>query len=200
MQIQELQDDSKIENLAILHKKAFPAFFLTQLGLPFLRTLYKGYLDDKNSGIIVAVDGEKLVGFIAYSKDYPRFYKSLLKHKIIQFGWFSFLAILQHPSFTKRLFGAFKKSDSVVKSDKYVELASICVEPSMSGKGIGTKLIEYLKSITDYNVYSYINLETDAKDNDSVNQFYKKNGFRLEREYVTPEGRRMNEYRYTLGK
>ena len=197
MQIRELKDDGEIEKLAILHKKAFPTFFLTQLGLPFLKVLYKGYLDDKDSGIIVAVNGEKIIGFIAYSKDYPRFYKGLLKHKIIQFGWCAFLSILHHPSFTKRLFGAFKKSDSVVKSEKYVELASICVEPSMSGKGIGTKLIDYLKSITDYDEYAFINLETDAEHNDAANRFYEKNGFKLTSEFITAEGRRMNEYRFS---
>ena len=44
--------------------------------------------------------------------------------------------------------------------------------------------------------YKYINLETDACDNDAVNNFYLRNGFQLARNYVTAEGRKMNEYRY----
>ena len=51
----------------------------------------------------------------------------------------------------------------------------------------------------DFNNYSYINLETDAEGNDGVNRFYVKNGFKLEREFITAEGRRMNEYRFTPG-
>ena len=35
-----------------------------------------------------------------------------------------------------------------------------------------------------------------AEFNDIANRFYLKNGFVLEREFVTAEGRRMNEYRY----
>ena len=83
-----------------------------------------------------------------------------------------------------------------MKKEKYVELASICVEPTLNGKGIGTRLIDYLKSITDFDTYEYINLETDADHNDPANQFYIKNDFILQRQYVTAEGRRMNEYRF----
>lgn len=185
--------------MAVLHKNAFPNFFLTQLGLPFLRTLYKGYLDDLDSGIIIAMDETKkdtILGFIAYSNNYPRFYKGLIKHKIIKFAWCSFLATLRHPSFTKRLLGAFKKSDSVVKTEKYVELASICTDPRCEGKGIGTELINHLKIITNFEEYAYINLETDAENNEKANFFYEKNGFKLVRQYTTAEGRVMNEYRF----
>ena len=199
MTIRQLSQKDKrlIGELAKLHKKAFPDFFLTQLGLPFLRTLYRGYLDDPESGIIVAVENRKLAGFVAYSNDYPRFYKGLVKKKIIQFVWCSFLAALRHPSFTKRLLGALKKSEAVEKKEKYVELASICVDPETEGKGIGTKLVNRLKKQVDFDIYSYINLETDADHNDKANGFYVKNGFTLYRTYMTNEGRRMNEYRYS---
>lgn len=198
--IRELDSTDKnyVQRLARLHVKAFPSFFLTQLGIPFLKTLYDGYLQDSESGVIVAEDKEgRLLGFIAYSNDYSAFYRGLIKKKIVQFAWCSFMAVLRHPSFTKRLLGAFKKSDSVVKEENYVELASICVNPKAGGKGVGSGLIDYLKTIVDFDKYAYINLETDADNNDSVNQFYVKNGFVLDRQYVTAEGRRMNEYRYT---
>ena len=196
--IRELDQTSSdyIKSIAELHKRAFPAFFLTQLGIPFLRTLYSGYVEDKDSGIIVAEEKEKLVGFIAYSNDYPRFYKGLTKKHLMKFAYCSLGAAIHHPSFIKRLFGAFKKSESVVKSERYVELASICVDPKIENKGIGSALINYLKSIVDFNTYAYINLETDSDGNDSVNKFYVKNGFKLEREFITAEGRRMNEYRF----
>ena len=70
------------------------------------------------------------------------------------------------------------------------------MDPKEEGKGIGTRLIDKMKAITDFSFYAYINLETDASENDAVNKFYINNGFRLNRSYVTAEGRRMNEYRY----
>lgn len=185
-----------VKSIAELHKKAFPAFFLTQLGLPFLRTLYAGYLEDPDSGIIVAEENNQLIGFIAYSNDYPRFYKGLMKNHLLKFALCSVCAAIRHPSFIKRLLGAFKKSESVVKNERYVELASICVDPKIESRGVGSSLIDFLKNIVDFNTYAYINLETDADENEVANRFYLKNGFKLERVFATAEGRRMNEYRY----
>ena len=200
-EIRELQkaDADYIKSIAELHKKAFPAFFLTQLGVQFLRTLYTGYMEDEDSGIIVAEDSGRLVGFIAYSNDYPRFYKGLIKHHLVKFAFCSLGAAVRHPSFIKRLLGAFRKSDSVIKEEKYVELASICVDPGIESRGVGTQLIDYLKHKVDFNTFAYINLETDADGNDRVNKFYVKNGFILRRQFITAEGRRMNEYSYASG-
>ena len=200
--IRELKTDDKslVNDLAILHKKAFPFFFLTQLGIPFLEALYSGYLDDIDSGIIIAEQNARIVGFIAYSKDYPKFYRGLIKRKVITFAWCSLLAVMRHPSFWNRLLGAFGKSDSVIKPENYVELASICVDPDLEKQGVGTILLEYLINLTDFNQYAYINLETDADHNDGVNRFYQKSGFVLERQFITPEGRKMNEYRYYKNK
>lgn len=195
----ELKDPNYSKILAKLHKKSFPSFFLTQLGIPFLYTLYSGYVEDDNSGIIVAEENDELVGFIAYSKDYSNFYKMLIKKHLLKFAICSLGAAVRHPSFIKRILRAFKKSEEVEKNENYVELASICVDPNMEKRGIGSSLINYLKSIIDFDNYSYINLETDAVDNDGANSFYLKNGFNLAREYVTAEGRKMNEYRYNPG-
>ena len=191
-----LIEKDKVRKISELHREAFPDFFLTKLGKPFLSTLYRGYLEDSQSGIIVAEKGNKIVGIIAYSKDYPNFYKGLIKHHLLKFAFYSAGAVIRHPSFIRRLLGAFKKSDSVVKPKRYVELASICVNPCLESRGVGTQMIDYLKSVVDFNEYAFINLETDADGNDSVNRFYIKNGFEVIRQYTTAEGRRMNEYRY----
>lgn len=201
MSIKELQgaDKRTIQAIARLHKRAFPTFFLTQLGIPFLTTLYTGYMEDKDSGIIVAENKGRIIGFIAYSKDYSRFYKGLIKNHLIKFAFCSLGVAIRHPSFIRCLLGAFKKSDSVVKEERYVELSSICVDPRIESKGLGSKLIDYLKGIVDFNTYAYINLETDAEDNEGANHFYVKNGFKLARTFTTAEGRKMNEYRYGEG-
>ena len=192
-------DRAEIPAIVNLHKQAFPSFFLTQLGTLFLKALYTGYLEHMESGIIIAEDAGKLVGFIAFSYDYSSFYKELIKKSLLTFAFCSFWASIRNPSFIKRLLGAFRKSSSVVKDERYVELASIGVDPTINGSGIGSALIDYLKGIVDYHVYSYINLETDADSNEGVNRFYQKNGFKLARQFTTPEGRSMNEYRYAQG-
>ncbi|MBR4761203.1 MAG: GNAT family N-acetyltransferase [Clostridia bacterium] len=197
--IHELTDKQLINRIALLHKKAFPRFFLTQLGVPFLKTLYLGFFEDDESGIFIAEEDGELKGFLAYSMNYPRFFKQLIKKHVVRFAFCSLKAAVLHPSFIKRILGAFGKSDSVVKEERYVELASICVDPECGDRGIGTALIDRLKSFVDFNEYSYISLETDAENNEAANRFYQKNGFVLSRSYKTKEGRLMNEYTYKPG-
>ena len=86
------------------------------------------------------------------------------------------------------------------REEKYIELSSIGVAPTAKSKGIGSKLVDYLKETEKTSDCEYICLETDAENNDGANAFYVKNGFTLEREYTTKEDRKMNEYRYYLEK
>lgn len=199
VKIYELKKNSRLaETIATIHKIAFPEFFLTQLGKSFLTTLYQGYIEDEESGIIVAEDEEKqcILGFIAYSNDYSKFYLELKKKHLFKFAFCSLGAVIKHPSFGRRLIRALKKSEDVKRCERYVELASIGVVNDAQGNGIGGKLVEYLIANVDFGKYEYINLETDANNNDSVNTFYRNKGFKLHREYITPEGRHMNEYKY----
>ena len=192
----EPRDRETVAAAAALHVKAFPGFFLPRLGPSFLRTLYTGYAEDAESGLTVAERDGRMVGFMAWSRDYSRFYRGLIRRHLAQFGWCSFCAVLRHPSFAKRLLRAFRKSDEVARTEKYVELASICADPEAGRTGVGSALIANLKERTDFTDCAYISLETDAEDNEAANRFYRKNGFRLARRYTTPEGRAMNEYRY----
>jgi hypothetical protein len=41
-------------------------------------------------------------------------------------------------------------------------------------------------------------LTTDAKNNNKVNNFYQKLGWKIESTYTTPEGRVMNRYIFDL--
>lgn len=199
MIITQCDDKKYIAEIVQLHLNSFKGFFLTQLGRQFLTVLYTGYLDDPDSGIIIARNGEKLVGFLAYSMAYSKFYKKLLhdKKKMIVFISSSIKYVLSHPTSLRKLLFGLKKSESVERKYKYVELASIAVDQTYSQNGIGTSLIQELISNTDFVQFPVIILETDAVNNDHVNSFYVRNGFQLSRTYKTNEGRLMNEYQYT---
>ena len=120
----------------------------------------------------------------------------MIKTRLIQFAWYSFGAFLRKPKVFMRLVRAFLKPSESKREEKYVELSSIGVRPDAKSKGIGSALIKELKETVDFSDYAYINLETDAVNNEGANRFYEKNGFALERTFVTHEGRRMNEYRF----
>lgn len=187
---------SELNDIVKIHMESFEGFFLTFLGKGFLKQMYKGYIAHENSGLIVVKYNNKIVGVLAYSENLSEFYKYLIKKKLILFVWYSFGAVIRKPSIILRLARAFMKPTETKRDERYIELSSIGVSPKMKGQHIGTMLIDRLKEIFDKNNFAYINLETDATDNDGVNLFYVKNGFELIRSFETPEERKMNEYRW----
>lgn len=196
MKIEVINNKEYINQIVDIHLLAFEGFFLSFLGKGFLKQLYLGFMSNENSNIIITIEGDKVIGFLAYSQDMSSFYKYLIKRKLILFAWYSALAFLKNPRILFRLLGAFGKSDEVKRNEAYIEIASIGVSPLEKGKHIGTKMINCLKENTDFDKFKYISLETDSIDNEYTNNFYKKNGFTIHRIYKTREGREMNEYRY----
>lgn len=194
MEIKIAESLDCIDEVVEIHLATFKGFFLTFLGREFLKLLYGSFIQHENSNLIIAIDENDIVGFLAYSEDMSSFYKYLIKSKLLNFAWCAFKAFIRKPSIILRLLSAFGKAEEVKREEKYIELASIGVKPNQKGKHIGTKMIKYLKSNIDFNKFSYISLETDAENNEYANQFYLKNGFKLFKVYLTKGGRRMNEY------
>ena len=198
MQIRKIEYTEKdtINDIVSIHLNTFTGFFLTFMGRGFLNLMYRSYAEYKDSGIFVALEEEKPVGFLAYSGDLSGLYKYMIRKRLILFGWYSFGAFFRKPTIFMRLVRAFLKPGETKREEKYVELASIGVDPNMKSKGVGSQLIDMLKAQVDFNEYAYITLETNALNNEGANHFYKKNGFILEREFETNGGRKMFEYRY----
>ena len=198
MEIRQVNAKEKkiIKQIVQIHMDTFKGFFLTFMGKGFLKNLYKSYCQHKESGLLVAFENNEPVGFFFFFGDYSGFYKFMIKRKLIPFAWYSLGAFIRKPKTFIRLIRAFSKSDDVKRNEKYIELASIGVKPESKSRGVGSSLITKLKENVDFNVYSYISLETDATNNLAANRFYSKNGFELIRTYETKEGRKMNEYNF----
>lgn len=200
MEIRKILKGNKVDlnSVTDIHLATFKGFFLTFMGRGFLRVMYKCYCEHGKSGLIGAFNEEnELIGFLAYSGDMSGLYKYMIKNKLVLFAWYSLLAFFRKPKIFMRLVRAFLKPSESKRSEKYIELSSIGVKPDCKSKGIGTSLINHLKGIVDFSEYKYINLETDAVNNDSANSFYKKNGFILARTFQTTEKREMNEYHWS---
>lgn len=197
--IEEIKSSDKelINSIVDIHMRTFTNFFLTFMGKKFLELMYRSYTEYNDSGILVAIQNDKPIGFLAYSGDMSGLYKYMIKKRIIPFGFYSCVAFIK---ILMRLFRAFLKPSETKRDENYVELASIGVNPKEKSIGVGSMLIDNLKSRIDFSKYEYIALETDALNNDVVNNFYKKNEFILERKYSTNEGRIMNEYRFYMEK
>lgn len=201
MQIRNISNSEKeaINDIVSIHLDTFQGFFLTFMGRGFLKLMYRSYIEYNDSGVLVAFDDDNPIGFLAYSGDLSGLYKYMIKKRLIPFAWYSLGAFFRKPTVFMRLVRAFLKPEETKREEKYVELASIGVAPNIKSKGVGSQLVNALKSKVDFNKYAYITLETDASNNEGANHFYKKNGFVKVREFETNEGRKMFEYRYKLG-
>lgn len=189
-------DKATIKKVAEIHLQTFQGFFLSSLGKGFLRLMYSCYTKFDKADLLVAKEGDNILGFCAFSFAMSDFYKYMLKSKFFAFSWYAFFAFLKSPKKFFRLFGALLKPRDAKREEKYVELASIGVAPQYKKMGVGSTLIGKVKSLVDFNEYAYITLETDAENNQIANAFYQKNGFVLARIFEQRKGRMMNEYRY----
>lgn len=196
--IREVKSEEKelINDIVSIHLNTFTGFFLTFMGRGFLNQMYRSYCDHDESGLLVAEDDGKAVGFLAYSGNFSGLYKYMIKTRLIPFGWYSVGAFFRRPPAFMHIIKAFLKPSEVKREEKYVELSSIGVDPTIKSKGVGSLLIDELKKIVDFSKFAYITLETDAVNNDGAIHFYEKNGFVRERMYETDEGRKMYEYRF----
>lgn len=185
-----------INEIVTIHLNTFTGFFLTFMGRGFLKQMYQSYCDHDESGLLVAEEDGKALGFLAFSSNFSGLYKFMIKTRLIQFGWYSIGAFFRRPSTFMHIISAFLKPGEAKRKEKYVELSSIGVDPDVKSKGIGSKLIDSLKNNVNFNKYAYINLETDAVDNEGAIHFYEKNGFVRDRMFETDEGRKMYEYRF----
>lgn len=197
MQIRNITSTNNklINDVVSIHLNTFQGFFLTFMGRGFLRLMYRSYAEYKDSGILVAFEKDKPVGFLAYSGNLSGLYKYMIKKRLIPFAWYSLGSFFRKPTVFMRLVRAFLKPGETKREEKFMELASIGVDPNVKSKGVGSQLIDALKAQVDFNEYAYITLETDAVNNDGANHFYQKNGFVKVREFETNEGRKMFEYR-----
>lgn len=187
-----------LQQVVSIHLETFQGFFLTFMGRGFLTQMYRSYCKYNDSGLYVAFQNERPVGFLAFSANLSGLYKYMIKTRLFPFAWYGIGAFFRKPKIFIRLLRAFLKPNESKRAEKYVELASIGVAPEAKERGIGSELISRLVADTDFDDYAYITLETDAEDNEIANRFYLKNGFSLVRTYITAEGRKMNEYRRVL--
>lgn len=184
---------------AKLHRRAFPSFFLSTLGEPFLEEFYRGFLDDSTA--VTAVARGKtgaLQGVVVGTVQPAGFFGRLLRRRWLGFALASVRAVARRPSVVPRLVGAIRYRGEAGGYSDGALLSSICVDPDVQGEGIGRRLMtEWVSRARSYGAPRAY-LTTDSDDNDSVNHFYRALGWSLSAQFVTNEGRRMNRYQITL--
>lgn len=189
---------SDISSCVDIHIRAFTAFFLTFLGKDFLAVLYRSIEKDVTGLGWIAASDNQILGFVIGSTQPGGLYSRLIRNNCLQFAWAAFPAFLHRPAILPRLLRAFSRSGEGLPVLNCGTLMSIAVAPEAQGKGVGKVLVREFLIEARKRGLEYVNLTTDARNNDATNAFYLAQGFTLFGSYTTPEGRQMNEYLFWL--
>jgi ribosomal protein S18 acetylase RimI-like enzyme len=188
-------EGENIPRVVEIHLASFPGFFLTFLGARFLSLYYAGICAAREGIAYVYVDAAGApAGFVAGTSDPRGFYSRLLRRDWMRFSLASLAALARKPSIVPRIARGLLYPSRNPAGKDVAGLYSIGVLPSLQGTGAGRKLVAAFLEEARCRGCGRVFLTTDRDDNEPVNAFYRKMGFRVEREYTTPEGRRMNEY------
>jgi ribosomal protein S18 acetylase RimI-like enzyme len=188
---------SHIDTVVEIHLKAFPNFFLSFLGLRFLREFYTSFLlDSQGMGYTASAPDGQILGVIVGPVDPRGYFKRLLKKRWWAFCLASISAVVRRPSCVSRLFRAVLYRGESPSGTKRALLSSIAVDPNTQRAGVGKRLVEHWVEEARRRGASGCYLTTDADGNDEVNAFYQGLKWRIESTYTTPEGRRMYHYVY----
>ncbi|MDA8430354.1 MAG: GNAT family N-acetyltransferase [Geobacteraceae bacterium] len=184
-----------IQSVVQTHLVSFPGFFLSFLGSRFLMLYYEGICEaPEGIGLVYLNASGGAAGFVAGSSNPRGFYSRLLKKDWLKFAFASIGAIIRKPTVITRVARGLIHPGGNPLGDDVAGLFSIGVLPELQGTGAGKKLVLAFFQEALNRGCKRLFLTTDRDENDAVNAFYQKLGFSIERQYETPEGRRMNEY------
>jgi ribosomal protein S18 acetylase RimI-like enzyme len=188
--------ETDLNDVVQIHMKAFPGFFLTLLGNNFLYNLYRNFVLDNLSICLVAVKNSSVKGFVIGNLKPESIFRKMFFRQGYIFLLNSVRALFKNPKlvFKKLLYAIMYRGECPDGYARPALLSSIGIDPVEIKKGVGSHLIRTFCWQTFAKGADVIYLITDKYNNDYVNDFYVRNGFRLKKELVKSDGRIMNMY------
>jgi len=164
--------------IAQLHIQSISAGFISSLGAGFVTALYEAIAEDENSFGFVAVEDDKVLGFVAFSTNLSKLYKYVALKKSFKFGFILARKMLSIQNIKKVWANIFypKKMKQMNLPD--AELLSIVVAPEGRGKGIAKQLTEAGFEECKKRDIDKVKVLV-AADNEPANRLYQKSGFKL---------------------
>jgi ribosomal protein S18 acetylase RimI-like enzyme len=163
---------------AALHIQGINTGFISSLGIDFVTALYEAIAKSASSFGFAVEDNDKVLGFVTFTTNLSRLYKSIIAQK----GW-RFALLLAGKMFSvkriKKVFETLFYPSRVKKMHlPDAELLSIAVDPEKYHNGLATELVhrslEHCKKIGLDKVKVLV-----AAANEPANKLYMKCGFKL---------------------
>jgi ribosomal protein S18 acetylase RimI-like enzyme len=178
--------------LAIIHLQAFEGFFLSTLGLSFLKTYYRSSLKNEECVAVCSCNSDNsVVGFAIGTVTSKGYHRRLILNNFFPFLFEMIRLLFKKPQVLIRLFRNLNKSPEKFDDGHYAELLSIGVSTSYKGLGVGKQLIQHFeKELTDRGCKRVV-LTTDFYDNDKILEFYFKQSYKVFYEFYAYPNRKM---------
>ena len=181
-----------LDALVLVHISAFQGFFLTKLGVSFLKYYYRSVLKSKQGILLGAFIDEILIGFCAACRRSAGFNASLIRDNLLGFILIGFKLIFTRPLAMLRLIKNLSKTGEHDDNGEYAELMSIGVYKTVQNSGAGKLLLTSLESLLKKDGIRRLSLTTDVENNENTLAFYSKAGFKEMYMFVTYPQRKMH--------
>jgi ribosomal protein S18 acetylase RimI-like enzyme len=164
--------------VAALHIQCISTGFISSMGIDFVTSLYDAIVKSKSSLGVVAVRNEKVIGFVAFTTNLNKLYKSIIRRKGLKFA----LLLAGNMLSLRRIKKIFETLSYPARIKKMnlpsAELLSIAVAPEERRKGLAGQLIE--KGLRLYRKTGVDKVKVlIGADNKAGNKLYLKSGFEL---------------------
>ena len=182
---------------AALHVAGQPGTFLTRLGLPFLRVLYRGMARSRSGfGTVAVREPGRVVGVVVGTDSTGALFRELIGGRWWQFVLPVGLGILRDLSLLRLIRQTFSYPEAEACEPGIGELLFIGVDPQARRSGIGSALVDSLFAAARQRGLRGLTVTVDAENATAI-RFYERHGFAFRR--TAPlYGRPMHHYRITL--
>ncbi len=164
--------------VAALHIQCISTGFISSMGIDFVTFLYDAIVKSKSSLGVVAVRNEKVIGFVAFTTNLNKLYKSIIRRKGLKFALLLAGNLLSLRRIKKIFETLFYPSRIKKMNLPVAELLSIAVAPEEQRKGLAGQLIE--KGLRLYRKTGVDKVKVlIGAENKAGNKLYLKSGFEL---------------------
>ncbi|MEK9147085.1 MAG: GNAT family N-acetyltransferase [Patescibacteria group bacterium] len=170
IQIKKLDKD-KIPQIAKIHKQCLSNGFIASFPLGFLEKYYDTLFESKDVFTYIAVDDQKVLGFITATYNVKALPKILITHL-----WKEVIILIKNPLFLVKIF-QLSLHPSLRDEKSSCEIPSIAVVPSARRHGLGKKLISAAK--LEFKGKGFKKFQLSLRDSmQEANTFYQRLGLK----------------------
>lgn len=191
----ELASDADLAGVVEVHRRAFPGSLMTELGPWFLRGYYDLALREGGGLFVVSrIPSGRVTGFAVGYLVPQSFYRAMVVNKA-RLALSALRHLAWRPMRWRAVISAYRRANRNAESfaQSTAELASLAVDPSCAGRGVGGALVRRFVSVARGSGAARIVLTTEANNNDNVIRFYRSHGFGVARKFTYAQAREMYE-------